>query len=198
MAGLGDTDAVFQELGISASRVGVSIAGMIAAPCQIDAVPIANFLVVEPDARAHVAHRVAAPAFGAEIRFAAVNQATVVETTMIRFENARDGFGGVEELAFDFGVEDVGFERDRISGFVLAALRAGDDTHAAVFFGGLVNRQPERDNFHRVDHASPIGRVLMPRDAFAVAFRFTDEVAGEQRDVRSDQLADQIQHLIRE
>ncbi len=187
------------EFFVGSGRVAVDVTGVISAAGEVHVMPGADLLVVGAGAGAHIAHRVAAAAFGAEIRFAAVDDAAVVEAALVGVELDGDHVGHVALGRFDLVVEDgfTGLEIVIIRETHFAAgVRAGKDAHAAVFSGGRVDREPHGHDFHGLDHRLPIMRILMPRDAFAVALGFADEVAGKERDVWADDGLDEVHDLV--
>lgn len=198
--------AVFTVLGakagqfvVGAGRVTIYVTSVIFAAGQVHVMPRADLLVVGAGARAHVAHGIAAATFSAKIRFAAVDDASVVEAALVGVEFDGDHVRHVPLGGLDLVVEDgfAGFEIVVIGESHFAArVRARKDAHAAVFGGGRVDREPHGHDFHGFDHRLPIMRILMPRDAFAVALGFADEMAGKQGDVWTDDGLDEVHNLV--
>ena len=187
------------EFFVGSGRVAIDVTGVISAAGEVHVMPGADLFVVGAGARAHKAHRVAAATFGAEIRFAAVDDAPVVEAALIGVEFNGYHVRHVALGGLDLVVEDsfAGFEIIIIGETHFAArVRARKDSHTAVFGGGRVDREPHGHDFHGLDHRLPIMRILMPRDAFAVAFGFADEVAGKKSDVWADDRLNEVHDLV--
>jgi hypothetical protein len=187
------------EFFVGSGRVAVDVPSAILAAGEVHVMPRADLLVVGAGARADEAHGIAAAALGAEIRFAAVDDATVVEAALVGVEFDGDHLGHITLGGLDLVVEDglAGLEIVVIGEAHFAArVRAGKDAHTAVFGGGRVDREPHGHDFHGLDHRLPIMRILMPRDAFAVALGFADEVAGKERDVWTDDGLNEVHDLV--
>ena len=89
--GLPDALAPLHEFGIAVRRIGIPIAGLVTAAAEINLMPVARFFVVKTDPRADVTHGIAAPPLVAQVGFAPVDEAAIVQARVIRFQHAGHG-----------------------------------------------------------------------------------------------------------
>ena len=180
--------------------VGVGLVCEVAASGEVDLVVLGG-LGGEAAGTAHVAHGVAAAADVAGVRLAAMHETGVVEAGVVGLQFAGDGPGFIALGFGDLDREDVAGGIDGIvvgKSFLRFTVGAGDHVHAAVDAGGGIDGEPDGDDLHGIDHGFPIGGILVPWDAAAVALGLADEVAGEEGDVGAGEGLDEVEDFVGE